>query len=196
MLNVHELDQAALDRHMAGLPPRSGLYYQTTPHTSLSTSASLGTGTGRFTPWRVRYPLSITRLGAEITSAGDAGSVLRIGIYADDGTGYPGALVLDAGTIAGDSVAVQEITVAITLPPALYWVGGVVQEVTSTQPTVRTVVYDPSGLMPIATTTPSSISVNRCAFVGFAMTGALPATWPTATPNLSDNAARIFYKVA
>lgn len=197
MLDVREIDHAALHRYLGGIPMRSGLYYLTTPHTATSTAATLGNGTGRFTPWRVNRTTAFAKIGAEITSAGEAGSVLRLGIYGDDGTGYPGALVLDAGTIAGDSATVQEITVAFTLTPGLYWVGGVVQSAPTTQPTVRTLAMDVPNQMPLtAGTTPTANAPANVGFVGFSMTGALPSTWPTASPNLSATAARIFVKTA
>lgn len=197
MIDVREIDAPALHRHMGGIPHRSGMYYLTTPHTATSTSATLGNGTGRFSPWTVRRTMQFTRIGSEITSAGEAGSVLRLGIYADNGTGYPGALVLDAGTIAGDSATVQEITISQILTPGLYWVGGVVQAAPSTQPTVRTIAMDLTGLVPLtAGTIPAANHPAGVAFVGFSMTGALPATWPTASPNISAVAARIFVKTA
>lgn len=197
MIDVREIDQAALHRYMGGIPKRSGLYYLTTPHSATSTANTLGNGTGRFSPWRVQRATNFAKIGAEVTAAGEAGSLVRIGIYADDGTGYPGALILDAGTIAGDSATVQEITVAFTLLPGLYWVGAIVQNVVTTQPTLRTVAMDLTGEMPLtAGTTPTANAPGTVAFVGFAMTGALPATWPTATPNVSATAARVFVKTA
>ena len=196
MIDVREIDHAALHRHMGGIPRRSGAYYATTPHSALSTTSTLGNGTGRFSPWFVPRTTAFATIGAEITSAGDAGSVLRLGIYADDGTGYPGALALDAGTIAGDSVAVQEVTVAFTLTPGLYWVGGVVQGVTTTQPTVRTIAQGNPELLLTTAALPTSTSLPYVGYVGFGMTGALPATWPTASPNGTAVAARVFVKTA
>ena len=197
MIDVSEIDHAALHRHMGGIPLRSGLYYPTTPHTAVSTANTLGNGTGRFSPWRIRRTTTFSKIGAEVTAAGDSGSVLRIGIYADDGTGYPGALVLDAGTIAGDAIAVAEIATSFTLTPGLYWVGAVVQGVTTTQPTVRTIAMDLGGEMPLTGgTIPAAAAIPVVGFVGFSMTGALPAAWPTATPNTSGTAARVFVKTA
>lgn len=192
MIDVREIDHAALHRYMGGIPRRSGYYYATAPHTALSTNSALGNGIGRFSPWFVPRTTAFAAIGAEITSAGDAGSTLRLGIYADDGTGYPGALTLDAGTIAGDSVAVQEVTVPFTLTPGLYWVGGVVQGVTTTQPTVR-VITQGNPEMVLSTSAPPT-GTPPVGFAGFDMTGALPAAWPTAVPNLSGVAVRVFVK--
>lgn len=198
MIDVHEIDHALLHRHMGGIPRRAGSYYQTTPHATTTTNGALGVGTGRFSPWAVRRTISIVRLGAEVSTAGEAGSLVRLGIYADDGTGYPGALVLDAGTIAGDSATVQEITVSTVLTPGLYWVGAVVQNVVTTQPHLRAIAVDLSSEMPLTTSgaTPTTNWTPGVGFTGFSMTGALPASWPTATPNVTSVAARLFVKTA
>lgn len=69
-----------------------------------------------------------TRLGgiaAEVTT-GTASAVVRLGIYADD-EGLPSSLVVDAGTIDGNSATVQSLTIGVTLPKGLYWLGAAVQ---------------------------------------------------------------------
>lgn len=107
--------------------------------TNVTTTATLGNGNLRVNPVWIPNPITLQRLGAEVTSNGDAGSKLRLGIYADDGNGRPSTLVLDAGTVAGDSSTVQD-TGAISQPlnRGWYWFGLAVQLVTTTQPTVRT----------------------------------------------------------
>lgn len=184
---------------------RSGIYYS--QPSTLSTSSTLGNSTLRAEPFPVGSGVTLDRIAAEITSAGDAGrsvanmvtngtttitsataafvstdqgrlvtgtnlaantyiasvtngttavltiaatgsgsggtlnisgAQLRLGLYADDGNGYPGALVLDAGSINGNSATVQEITISTPVTAGLYWRVGVVQGVTTTQPTVRT----------------------------------------------------------
>lgn len=197
MIDPREIDVPALHRHMGGIQPRSGVYYLTTPHTATNTSNTLGNGTGRFSPWVVNRTMSLSKIGTEVTAAGEAGSLVRLGIYADDGTGYPGALVLDAGTIAGDSVAVQEVTISQVLAPGLYWVGAVVQNAPSTQPRLRTIAGGTWGAIPITNgAAPAADQPGAVAFVGFNMTGAFPALWPTASANVSSVAARVFVKTA
>lgn len=173
---------------------QSGRYYFLPGFVSVTTSATLGVGTARAVPFWVPNRVTLTRLGAEITSAGEAGSKFRLGIYADDGTGRPGALVLDAGQINGDSATVQEITVSQVLRPGSYFAVGVVQTVTTTQPMVR--VVSPQGVVPnvdAGTSIPAAGAVP----VGFSqssVTGALPSAWTgTAT---SGSVPRIFCKVA
>lgn len=67
-------------------------------------------------PFHVSRGVNIDKIGIEVTGAGTAGSVIRLGVYADDGTGKPGALLLDAGTVTGDSNAVKTITLGANLP--------------------------------------------------------------------------------
>lgn len=129
---------------------RPGFYYFCNSPGGASSSNTLGNGSMRVTPWAVTNELTLSRLFAEFTTAGDAASVFRIGIYADDGLGRPGDLVLDAGSIStgtgnagtiatGGTPGVYEIPLTHILPSGIYWVGGVVQGVTTTQPTIRCV---------------------------------------------------------
>jgi hypothetical protein len=62
-------------------------------------------------------------IGAYMLSNGGSGSVVRLGIYADNGACYPGALVVDAGTVASSSGAPAnlEISISETLSEGLYW---------------------------------------------------------------------------
>jgi hypothetical protein len=95
------------------------------------------------TPVYVGWPVTITRLGAQVTVTGDVGSKIRLGVRADTGFGTPGTLLLDAGQIAGDSVTAQEITgLTLALLPGLYWFTGTTQSVTVTPPTVITTTGD------------------------------------------------------
>jgi hypothetical protein len=172
----------------------SGSYYFTSSATAVNTSSTLANGTFRVAPWYVPNACTISRIGAEITSAGDAGSKLRIGIYSDTGSCAPGSLLLDAGTIAGDSATVQEITVSQALTPGIYWVGAAVQLVTVTQPTVRvTSGVNMLGVISLGTAAPSA-GQTISGFAVASVTGALPQapTWSAA----GVQGPRIFVKVA
>jgi len=174
----------------------SGHYYIATTPGGSSTSAVLGVGTLRVTPVYIPTAVTITKLGAEVTSAGEAGSKVRLGIYADNGNGYPGSLLLDAGTINGDSATVQEITVSQALTPGLYWFGGAVQVVSTTQPTVRTQGSVPN--VPLAFTFGSTIpgaGASICGYTQTGVTGAFPSTFTT-TVNVATTHPRLFFKVA
>jgi len=74
----------------------------------------------RAVPFVVPKTITLDRIAMEITIAGTAGSVLRLGIYSSTDN-LPGALVLDAGTIACDSATFQSITINQQLTAGLYW---------------------------------------------------------------------------
>lgn len=180
----------------APLPnPVAGQYQiPISPHAT-ATSATLGTGTLRLAPWVVEQTLKVDRMGAEVTVIGDAGSKFRIGIYADTGNLYPGALLLDAGQIAGDSATVQDITIStLTLGPGLYWLGGVVQTVTTTQPTMRQNANWTPPVVPVASAIPAANATAVC-YTQSGVTAALPSTF-TATVAASGNVPRIHVRAA
>lgn len=212
----------------------TGNYVLIPPATSTSTSAALGNATLRAVPFQVPRNLTVTKIGAEVTTVGDAGRsvsdmvtngtttitsataafvstdrgrlvtgtniatgtyiasvtngttavltiaatgsgsggslvisgcVIRLGIYADNGSGFPGALVIDAGTIDGHSATVQEITISQALSAGTYWFGAVVQGVTTTQPTMRT------GTPAFAPISSSTIPATNAIYFGYAAGG-------------------------
>lgn len=177
-LGVQSLIRAAV----AAVPWKAGRYYLPISPGAAG-AATLGNNTCRAVPALIGQATPIVRLGAEITAAGQAGSVLRLGVYADDGTGYPGALIVDAGTIPGDAVAVAELTVAATLPAGLVWFAAVVQNAPTTQPTVRTASNPALPIpVPIGPTLPGP-SVTAVGYATAGLSGALPATFPAGGSN-------------
>lgn len=108
---------------------------------------------GFYLPRAVRFD----RIGAEVTGAGGAGSVIRLGMYADDGTEQPGALVVDAGTIDGTSVTAQQITINATVGPGIVWFVACAQGTPVGDPTMRCrtlgawTVSTPTGVLATAT---------------------------------------------
>lgn len=138
--NLSDLANAATARTSLGTHQgvyASGNYYPATGVQGVGSSSSWVNGQLRVAPWMVPDAITLTRIASEVSGTGDAGCKVRLGIYADSG-GMPGALVLDAGTIAGDALAVAEITISQALARGLYWVGGVIQLVTTTVPTLKT----------------------------------------------------------
>lgn len=172
----------------------TGSYYFTASPSATGTSNALGVGTLRAVPWLVTNPVSLVRIGAEVSTVGEAGSKVRLGIYSDT-NGKPGALVLDAGQINGDSATVQEVTIAQTLAPGLYWVAAVVQTVTTTQPTVRTTGTGWAPPVPIwlGLTIPTA-NLTAVAVQMTGVTGALPN--PFVATGATASAPRIFVKIA
>lgn len=89
----------------------SGLYWPTTQSNGTNTSNGLGNGNLHVVPWFVPRAVTLTRMVGEVTSAGDATSTVRIGIYADNGHGYPDVLRFDSGSmVLADAVTTQGST--------------------------------------------------------------------------------------
>jgi hypothetical protein len=175
--------------------PVAPLYFFPVSGHSATTNAGMGNGTLRLAPWVVTQRLTIDRMGAEITTVGEAGSRLRLGIYADNGFAYPGALVIDAGQIAGDVVAVTDAAaLSLALAPGLYWIGGAIQSAPTTQPTLR-ITQNWTPPVPIAS---AGIFGANATLIGYAqsgVTGALPSQF-SSTVSGSGSVPRVHVRAA
>lgn len=171
----------------------SGNYYRT-PACTLQASTT-GTNVLRVVPKFIPNAVTLTRLGAEVTTIGDAGSKIRLGIYADDGTFRPGSLVIDAGQIAGDSATVQEITISQSLTRGWYWFGGVVQSVSVTQPTMRCLqnFFEFDGV-DYGTSVGGLVTFPNYGFQNTGISGSLPGTFTIS--NIAGSGIATFVKVA
>lgn len=143
---------------------------------------------GRLTATPVFFgkSVAIDALFAETTTAGNAGAQLRLGIYADDGTGDPGALIIDGGTVPADAAAVAQVVIpATTLAPGLYWFAVAIQNAAATAPVVRAV--SGSATLPhhagSAALPGAGAAVVAATHNATVTTGGLPAAWvPGANP--------------
>jgi hypothetical protein len=72
----------------------------------------------------VEVPLDCTldRIGIWVAVAGSAGAVLRLGLYAYNG-GFPGALLVDAGTVDGTTVGFKAATISLPVTAGFYFAG-------------------------------------------------------------------------
>lgn len=169
-------------------------YFYTTSPTSSST-AGLTVGSLRVAPWLVRRTVRISELLADVVTAGEAGSQVRVGVYKDDGAGKPGALVVDSGAFAGSAPGVFGASFAgVTLKPGLYWIGAVTQNAATTQPIMRTIGAGWSPDVPVGAgaTLPGTAGIAM-GWQGGGIAGALPATFPA--PGLTTFAARVLARV-
>jgi len=98
----------------------SGYWYSSAITSFQASTASLAKDVIRLTPFIVSESESFDRIAMEISGAGTAGSLVRLGIYNSSG-GYPTTNLLNAGTIAGDSATNQTITILQALTPGVYW---------------------------------------------------------------------------
>jgi len=100
--------------------------------------------------------LTFDRISVDVqTAAGTTSN--RLGIYKDNGSFMPGALVLDAGTVDTSTTGVKEITINQALEPGIYWLAWV----SAAAPTLyghNPVWYNLDSTFPIALPTRSVVS--------------------------------------
>lgn len=114
----------------------TGLDYRP-PATSAATRV-LTFGRAEYAPFPVSISFNTDRISLEVTSAGTAGATINLGIYADDGFGRPGARLIDAGAVAGDSTGVKLIAISpsLRIPEGICWLVAMPLG-SGTAPTVR-----------------------------------------------------------
>lgn len=112
-----------------------------------TTTVGLLNGTGLLLPFVLTGPISLGGLAVAVTTAGQAGSLVRLGLYRDNGHGIPSQLAADAGTVAGDAVAIvtANLANAVALTPGVYWTACTAQAAGVTAPTVTSYVSAPAG---------------------------------------------------
>jgi len=157
----------------------------------VSATAALTAGNLMLAPFFVGRRVTLAAIGLSVTVAGVASTVIRLGIYKDvsDGVGgYPGDLLLDAGTIAGDAVAFAQIASSQVLDPGLYWIGAVAQ---GGSPTVQ-VLNGPNQVVGYQS---SGAISTRGGYRQTSVTGALPATFST-TVDAQGGAPHVQLKIA
>jgi hypothetical protein len=179
------------------VPQISGLRFWPHPFQSQGTTA-YSNGNMRIAPAFLASPVLISHLGAEVTGVGDSGSTFLTAVYSNtlnNGGPWPG-VPLASGSIAADSATVQEAALAsqVLLGPGWYWIGGVVQNNVTVNPTLRSLGGIPmpgmvGNALPGAATAISSYVANG-------VTGALPSPFPTAYGSSGGNFARIHLRVA
>jgi Pectate lyase superfamily protein len=177
-----------------------------TGNISVTTSAILGNGTLRLAPLWLSVPVGITAVGIDFSVAGDAASLFRMAIYADDGTNYPGALLLDCGSVSTGTgnagtvatggtpgVYMNTLGSTLSLPAGMYWVGGVLQGVTVTQPTLRVAQFMNFSAGNTAVPVAAAVSAG---YSNTGITSALPSTFVAFGTNAGGIAPRIIMRLA
>jgi hypothetical protein len=152
--------------------------YHAPPSATVTTTIYASNGFSRALPVWFPRATAIDRIGIEVTLAGEAGSVIRLGAWASDTTtGLPNALLYDFGTVPGDTTTWTPITVAVTLGPGVVWLSDSAQAAVTTRPTVRTIsTYAFPHLAGGAT---HQTTAQNFALPFASTTGALPPTIPT-----------------
>jgi hypothetical protein len=157
---------------------KTGLWYQTDQGPPADSSLTLTLDRVVYHAFPVGEALTIDRISCGIATAGSAGSVVRLGIYGDT-DGEPGTLLLDAGTVAGDSTGYKDITISQALSAGtLYWIAVVWQVAAVGTVRASGIGSGSEWIGQLANNT----DPRTCAFVQTGVTGALPGT---ATPTLT-----------
>lgn len=153
-----------------------------------ATLASVLTVTGTLYAYPISIPNAVTVASLNLSvGTGQTGGAAHLGIYADNGAGYPGALVYDATVTGLTTTAVATNTPAansVVLNPGVYWLASIFTA-TSTFPSVigATAVYTGELSNSIGYDTAAhALATSGQAATGIqvaATYGALPATFPT-----------------
>lgn len=98
-----------------------GLPYGTTPVALLTVISTLYAY-----PIYIASTTTVSTINIGVTT-GQTGGAAHVGIYADNGAGYPGDLVYDSGAIAGltSTTVVTKSGVATTLNAGWYWIASI-----------------------------------------------------------------------
>jgi hypothetical protein len=160
--------------------PRAN-YYSTTFGAHSTIVGTTANGVAYATPLLLGAPGTVTRIACEVTSAGSAGALVRLGIYADDGTGAPGALLADGGTIDGTSATFQEVTLGtpLALSAGRYWLAAAFQGAPTTGPTMRAAAG--TAVVAAGSTSGAFGSPTAAGWTMTGVTGALPTPWVIST---------------
>ncbi len=118
------LQAGQMDRKSTGYYRKTGtgtfeFWYSQGNNNGATTTTAFAKDRVYYFPFNVEKAVTLDRIGLEVTGAGTASSLIRIGIY-NSANVLPTTLVLDAGTILGDSGTQQAITINQALVPGLY----------------------------------------------------------------------------
>lgn len=168
-------------------PWKSGEYYQTQPGAQ-RVAAALKANTAYAAELIVPRAATFDSIAVEVTTPA-AGSTLRLGVYADDGGGAPGALVADFGTVDAGTAGSRALSISQVLQPGLYWV---VVAALGGAPSIRTLSGAGSGMVP----QPLTGTAVCNGYVGAHPTDALAATWTPAAVPTTARAPLVLVRVA
>ncbi len=164
---------------------KSGRYYGSYLTGGATTTQSLASANSlRAFPFFVPKAAKFDRIAIRVSTAATGTTPRgRLGVYEDNGSIYPGKLVLDAGEVDVSAIGVKELTIDLTLKAGkLYWL------VFLGQDTASLVV----GAIPASEASASILgfdsTLSGTPILGYAITqtyGALPATYPASATDWS-----------
>lgn len=172
-----------------GVPLKSGYYY---PLDGGGGSRTMTYNLLWLWPFDLQRAITLAKLACNVTTGGTAGSTIRVGVYASDGAGGIGSLVVDAGTVTGDSTGVKTITLTQAAGPDRLWFGAVWQGTNSAAPILQ--AYGKAAPYLGWTSFVQFPSIIAYQFNG--ISGALPATLGAPSAAENNNAPAIQFAPA
>lgn len=163
---------------------KAGRYFGSFLTGGVVTTQSLASANSlRAFPFFVPKTMKFDRIAIRVSTAA-TGAVprVRLGVYEDKGDGsvYPGALILDAGEVAVNTIGLKEIVIDLTLKGGkLYWLALIGQD------TASLVVAAIPAADALATFLGLDNSLSGTPYLGYAVVqsyGALPVDFPTDVP--------------
>lgn len=155
---------------------RIGRYYRT--RAPSLTTATIPAGTLRVAPFNLGTVETFDRLALECTNSTALASI-TVGLYNDDGRGYPTTLLaVTAPALDGGTTGLKEVAFTggpVTLQPGLYWLAALGVTATATWRALS------GGVAPLPAVVGSADGIN-----GYQATGllVLPATFPAGATDL------------
>lgn len=168
-------------------PWKAGEYYQTQVGGQRA-PAALGVNCAYAAEFAVPRATTLNSIAIEVTTAA-AGSTVRLGLYADNGTGAPGALVADFGTVDSSTTGSKVLAISRTLQPGLYWA---VAAARGGAPVIQGLSGGGSGTVP----QPLTGTAVHNGYVGTHPADALSATFTPATTPTTAAAPLILVRIA
>ncbi len=122
-----------------GVPYKSGGFWAAGK--TFTSASTIGSGILGLFPMVLTRSIGFDRIGVYVTSAGSAGTAIRMGIYTSNTSGMPYQLVSGSEvTQAGDSGSTTSSTgstISVSLTPGRYYVAAVTQVPSGTEPSVN-----------------------------------------------------------
>lgn len=144
----------------------------------------------RYVPFPVWRGFTATSIAVEVTTL-QATSVVRLGLWADDGTGLPGALITDFGTVSAGATGVQTISPGggiVFADRTIYWLSATVQVAGGTAALRSGNTHDPLIL-------PSTNSITNAGINAYVQAGVAGALAGPATPGDASGGPRFYLQI-
>lgn len=152
---------------------RSGYYSHGLFTSAAMTTVSQSVNSLQFRAFYVPVRRGFDRIGINVTTAGTAGAVLRLGLY-NGAAGVPTSLIVDAGTVDATTTGAKEVTISVTLDPGIYFTAIVAQVAVSTVSAYASTTALPWLAPDTATSAPTATTGSLGRAHAGTVTGALP----------------------